>query len=93
MYDLLGNLDKWIGARCTEKWVNPEIFFDRWAIEEAQMICEKCPLMQQCAEYALENNITEGVWGGLSETQRKETWKKARGKRSRKGIPNRKLWD
>lgn len=40
-------------------------------VEAAQRICEGCPVQEQCLEYALENRIEQGVWGGASERERR----------------------
>jgi len=36
----------------------------------AKAVCADCPVMEQCAEYALRNRVPYGIWGGLSETDR-----------------------
>jgi WhiB family transcriptional regulator, redox-sensing transcriptional regulator len=48
------------------------IFFPRdgVGVSEAQNICDECPVSQECLEYALENRIRHGVWGGCSERER-----------------------
>lgn len=38
---------------------------------EAASICRKCPVIQECAADALDNNMEYGVWGGLTERQRR----------------------
>ncbi len=45
---------------------------------KAQQVCEDCPVQPECLEYALENNLADGVWGGVSERGRKQILK-ARG--------------
>jgi WhiB family redox-sensing transcriptional regulator len=37
----------------------------------AKAICARCPVREACLDYALRWNITYGVWGGLSEKQRR----------------------
>jgi WhiB family redox-sensing transcriptional regulator len=37
----------------------------------AKAICAACPVHQQCAIYALVNRELHGVWGGLSEADRR----------------------
>ena len=71
--DLLADTDKWVGAVCQDK--DPEIWFDLQRIDEAVATCKTCPLIKQCAKYAIDNNILYGVWGGLTETQRQKTKK------------------
>ena len=46
---------------------------------EAKRICEQCPVLAVCRRYALENGEKFGVWGGLSESERR----RLRGARSR----------
>ena len=38
---------------------------------EQRKFCAPCPVREQCLEYALEHNIKFGVWGGLSERERR----------------------
>lgn len=62
----------WAGqARCRE--VDPELFFARGLAEAkpAIRICTRCPVRDQCLDYALTNEIDHGVWGGLTERQRR----------------------
>lgn len=39
---------------------------------EAKRICSMCDVTALCLVYALETNQEYGVWGGLSEKQRRE---------------------
>ncbi|MEU9068937.1 WhiB family transcriptional regulator [Streptomyces sp. NPDC048306] len=52
-----------------------ELFFhaarDRAAIDEAKSICGRCPVKKACFDYALDNEIRQGMWGGLTETERR----------------------
>lgn len=36
-----------------------------------QRTCYECPVQVECLRYALENDQKLGVWGGLTESQRK----------------------
>jgi WhiB family redox-sensing transcriptional regulator len=51
----------------------PSLFFpsDGVGVEHAKRICADCPVRSQCLEYAIENRIDHGVWGGTSERQRR----------------------
>lgn len=40
-------------------------------ISKAQAICGICPVMGACQDWALDNRIEYGVWGGLSEAERR----------------------
>ncbi len=59
--------------------------------EEAKYVCRRCPVMQQCQEWALDNRVEEGIWGGLDENQRRSILRhRSRGTapfRTRKPIP------
>jgi len=62
--------------------LSPTTFFpsDGVGVEVAKRICATCPVIDTCLEYALENHIDHGVWGGTSERQRRRILK-ARGVR------------
>lgn len=40
-------------------------------IEQAKAICRRCPVTGQCLQWALETGQDAGVWGGLSEAERR----------------------
>ncbi|MGX6509368.1 WhiB family transcriptional regulator [Rhodococcus sp. SJ-2] len=40
-------------------------------IEAAKRICHSCPVSMQCLRYALESGERYGVWGGMTEEERK----------------------
>ncbi len=50
---------------------SPDIFFENVHLEEARRICRMCPVQSTCLDYALTQRIDHGVWGGLSERQRR----------------------
>jgi WhiB family redox-sensing transcriptional regulator len=37
----------------------------------ARQVCARCPVRQPCLEYALSNRITHGIWGGMTERERR----------------------
>jgi WhiB family redox-sensing transcriptional regulator len=39
--------------------------------EPARRICALCPVRQPCLDYALSHGIVHGIWGGLSERNRR----------------------
>lgn len=47
------------------------------SVREAKRICSRCNVRQQCLEWALANDERFGVYGGLSETERRAIKKKA----------------
>ncbi len=44
---------------------------DHEAIAEAKELCSLCPVRRDCLNYALENVLKEGIWGGLTEAERR----------------------
>jgi WhiB family transcriptional regulator, redox-sensing transcriptional regulator len=65
-------------ARCRN--VDPEVFFpnDGLGVRAAQQYCAECVVRESCLEYALENHIQHGVWGGVSERGRRRMAHKGR---------------
>jgi hypothetical protein len=50
---------------CADK---PEFYADRSievSAEEAEQMCYGCPLLKQCYDYAVADNVNAGIWGGL----------------------------
>ena len=58
----------------------PDTFFpsDGVGVEIARRICADCPVKEPCLEYALENRIDHGVWGGCSERERRRIMRRRR---------------
>ncbi len=53
--------------------VDPDLFFpERGAsTREAKECCKGCVVREDCLEYALANGEKFGIWGGLSERERR----------------------
>ena len=72
--------DDWdwqLSAAC--RGMDVETFYhpagERWhqkneRITQAKRICRRCPVISQCATWALRTREPYEVWGGLSETER-----------------------
>ena len=60
-----------VDARCLD--ADPEAFFPEkgGSTREAKRICADCPVTESCLEYALANDERFGIWGGLSERERR----------------------
>ncbi|MEY4499562.1 MAG: hypothetical protein RL319_550 [Actinomycetota bacterium] len=58
---------------------DPEAFFPEkgGSTREAKKICGGCDVKAQCLEYALKNDERFGIWGGLSERERRKLKKRA----------------
>lgn len=64
-------------ALCAQ--TDPEAFFPEkgGSTRDAKKICGTCEVRTQCLEYALENDERFGIWGGLSERERRKLRKRA----------------
>ena len=58
-------------ALCAQ--TDPEAFFPEkgGSTREAKRICLGCEVRDKCLEYALANDERFGIWGGLSERERR----------------------
>ena len=71
--DLLGNAPEWQErALCSQ--TDPEAFFPEkgGSTREAKRICSRCEVKSECLEYALGHDERFGIWGGLSERERRK---------------------
>src|ERR1035438_3986155 len=59
-------------ALCAQ--TDPEAFFPEkgGSTREAKRVCRSCEVRAECLEYALENDERFGIWGGLSERERRK---------------------
>ena len=67
-----GGSESWqLYANCLG--VDPDLFFpERGAsTREAKQVCQGCVVREECLEYALANGEKFGIWGGLSERERR----------------------
>ena len=60
-----------LDALCAE--TDPEAFFPEkgGSTREAKRICSRCEVKSECLEYALMHDERFGIWGGLSERERR----------------------
>ena len=65
-------------GRCKD--MDPAIFFpsDGIGVQVAQRICADCPVAEQCLQYALDERVDHGVWGGKSERERRRILRRRR---------------
>ena len=68
-------------ARFAARWrqqaacrgIDLEVFFPERgeSAEPARQVCAACPVRRPCLDYAIINRITHGIWGGLTERERR----------------------
>jgi WhiB family redox-sensing transcriptional regulator len=66
----------WDLAACRN--AEPELFFpisatqaSQATVERAKRVCGSCPVRSQCLRYALRHRQEQGIWGGLTEDERR----------------------
>jgi WhiB family transcriptional regulator, redox-sensing transcriptional regulator len=64
-------------ALCAQ--TDPEAFFPEkgGSTREAKRVCLTCDVRGECLEYALANDERFGIWGGMSERERRKLKKRA----------------
>ncbi|KLU09211.1 transcription factor WhiB [Kocuria sp. SM24M-10] len=58
-------------ALCAQ--TDPEAFFPEkgGSTRDAKRVCEACPVQSACLDYAMSKDEKFGIWGGLSERERR----------------------
>lgn len=63
-------------ALCLDE--DPEMFFPIGStgpaatqVEQAKVVCRRCPAVEPCLTWAIETGQDSGVWGGTSEEERR----------------------
>lgn len=63
-------------AACRDE--DPELFFpigttgpSLLQVDEAKAVCRRCDAVDECLSWALDSDQDAGVWGGLSEDERR----------------------
>ena len=64
-------------ALCAQ--TDPEAFFPEkgGSTRDAKRVCQGCTVRDECLEYALEKDERFGIWGGLSERERRKLKRRA----------------
>ena len=71
------NTSQWM-QRAACLCADPELFFpvsetgpSRLQIWQAKQICHACPVKGTCLAWALRNSVTDGIWGGSTQSERR----------------------
>ncbi len=69
---------------------NPELFFPIGTsapavqqLQQAKAVCGRCGVQSLCLEWAVLAHIDDGVWGGLSEDERRSLKRRTARERGR----------
>jgi len=71
LWGLVASPGWWFAGLCAQ--TDPELFFPEkgGSVREAKAVCARCPVRAQCLAHALAHGERYGVWGGLSEPERR----------------------
>ncbi len=69
--------DEWWNAAACQN-AEPDLFFpisatpaSRAVVQRAKQVCASCPVAAQCLSYALHHRQEQGIWGGLTDEERR----------------------
>jgi len=78
----------WSRAACAT--ADPDLFFPIShsgpavrQVTRAKAICARCDIRRECLRYALDAGSIQGVWGGMTEAERRRLLRRQR----RTGVP------
>lgn len=74
--DITGDWEDSAACRGAE----PDVFFAPGGTQEhrAKVVCRSCPVRWECLAYALRHRVEHGVWGGLTDRERRKLLNRAR---------------
>jgi WhiB family transcriptional regulator, redox-sensing transcriptional regulator len=88
MTEMDNRADWWSRAACAT--ADPDLFFPispagpaLRQVTRAKAICARCDIRRECLQYALGAGSIQGVWGGMTEAERRRLLRRQR----RTGIP------
>ena len=75
---LIGDGPEW-QKRSLCAQTDPDAFYPEkgGSTREAKQICGRCEVRPECLEYALAHQERFGIWGGLSERERRKLQRRA----------------
>src|ERR1700682_4077285 len=87
----LDNMDWRHNAVCRDE--DPELFFPVGnsgpalaQIADAKLVCNRCPVTTDCLTWALDSGQDAGVWGGMSEDERRALKRRNARTKARSGV-------
>ncbi len=63
---------EWVSKALCRTADPDELFVSGAAQRRAALICRQCPVVIECLAEALDNQVEFGVWGGMTERQRRK---------------------
>jgi WhiB family transcriptional regulator, redox-sensing transcriptional regulator len=68
--------DDWASAALCKQAAPDELFVRGAEQHRAKLVCSGCPVRTECLAEALDNEIEWGVWGGMTERERRAILRK-----------------
>ena len=71
-----GWTDDWAPLGACSKSDPDALFVQGAAQQTAKVVCQRCPVIAECLADALDNRTEFGVWGGMTERERRALLKR-----------------
>ncbi|MFI1168462.1 WhiB family transcriptional regulator [Streptomyces sp. NPDC020801] len=62
---------KWGAYAACRSTAPDELFVEGTAQNDAKAVCSGCPVRTECLAFALDRRIGHGIWGGMTERERR----------------------
>ncbi|MGY3333938.1 WhiB family redox-sensing transcriptional regulator [Streptomyces filamentosus] len=66
----------WVSAGLCRAGEADDLFVEGAAQNQAKALCGGCPVRVECLAYALDERVQHGVWGGMTERERRALLKR-----------------
>ena len=67
----MGWNEDWVTVALCKQAAPDELFVKGAEQHKAKQVCASCPVRTECLAEALDNQIEWGVWGGMTERERR----------------------
>jgi len=71
-----GWVEDWAPLGACSKTDPDALFVQGAAQQTAKIVCQRCPVIAECLADALDNRTEFGVWGGMTERERRALLKR-----------------
>jgi len=77
LWDFVVPNSAWKLSGSCSRTAHPDLWYSSSRQEQkaAQRICYRCPVLSKCLIYAFEHDEVFGIWGGMTEAERRNVKK------------------
>lgn len=68
---MVGDGQEWVERAVCRSADPEELFVEGAAQNQAKAVCTGCPVRTECLAHALDQRIEHGIWGGMTERERR----------------------